>query len=94
MREIEENRSSLQRATGGEFRHFCYPSGVYYNESGETLRECGVVSATTSDPGLASPSSDPYYLPRFCDTTNTPDIVFTAWTSGAARLLPHRRRQH
>jgi peptidoglycan/xylan/chitin deacetylase (PgdA/CDA1 family) len=91
VKEIEDNRAALARVSGGACRHFCYPSGVCYPESGDLLREHGIVSATTCEPGLASPSSSPYYLARFCDSTSTRDLVFEAWTSGAARLLPHRR---
>jgi peptidoglycan/xylan/chitin deacetylase (PgdA/CDA1 family) len=91
-REIEDNRHGLEAAATleGGFHHFCYPSGVYYSDSGELLRKCGVLSATTCDPGLASRSSDPFYLPRYLDSTSVPDVVFEAWVTGASRLLPHR----
>jgi peptidoglycan/xylan/chitin deacetylase (PgdA/CDA1 family) len=96
VKEIEDNRLALDLAGKGNgvFRYFCYPSGVYYAESGGWLRQCGVLSATTCDPGLASQSSDPYYLPRFCDAMNVRDIVFEGWVSGAASLLPHRRHKY
>jgi hypothetical protein len=96
VKEIEDNRRALHidGKDNGGFRHFCYPSGVYYAESGGWLRQCGVLSATTCDPGLASQSSDSYYLPRFSDAMNVHDIVFEGWVSGAAGLLPRRRRKH
>jgi len=95
VKEIEDNRLALDlngKGPGG-FRHFCYPSGVYHAEYGGWLRECGILSATTCDPGLASPSSDPYYLPRFLDSMKVRDIVFEGWVSGAARLLPRGRHK-
>jgi peptidoglycan/xylan/chitin deacetylase (PgdA/CDA1 family) len=96
VKEVEDNRRALDLdGQGGRvFRHFCYPSGVYRGEYGGWLRECGVRSATTCDPGLASPWSDPYYLPRFCDSMEVPDVIFDAWVSGADGLLPHRRHKY
>jgi peptidoglycan/xylan/chitin deacetylase (PgdA/CDA1 family) len=91
VKEIEDNRAALAHVSSSASRHFCYPSGVCYPESEDLLRECGIVSATTCEPGWASPSSSPYSLARFCDSTSTRDLVFEAWTSGAAGLLPHRR---
>ena len=84
LKEIEDNRRALDLdgKDRGLFRHFCYPSGVYYPESAEWLRQCGILSATTCAPGLASQTSDPYYLPRFSDSMNVPDIVFEGWVSG------------
>jgi hypothetical protein len=95
VKEIEDNRRALDLdgKNSGVLRHFCYPSGVYYAQSGELLRQCGVLSATTCDPGLAKQSSDPYYLPRFCDSMNIHDVVFEGWVSGAAALVPHTRRK-
>jgi peptidoglycan/xylan/chitin deacetylase (PgdA/CDA1 family) len=96
VREIEDNRRTLEIARGeeGAFRHFCYPSGVHYADSGRVLRECGVLSATTCDPGVASRRSDPRYLPRYLDSMNIPDVVFEAWVSGAAGFLPRRGSRH
>lgn len=96
VKEIEDNRRALDGTDKeeGVFRHFCYPSGVHYADSGEVLRQCGVISATTCNPGLASQSSDNYYLPRFCDAMNVRDIVFEGWITGIARLLPHRAARY
>ena len=92
VRELEDNRIALCGIGHAEFKHFCYPSGVYYPESKDYLRNYGLVSATTCDPGLASPSTDPYYLPRFCDSTVTPYSVFDAWNSGASMFFRLNRR--
>jgi peptidoglycan/xylan/chitin deacetylase (PgdA/CDA1 family) len=91
LKEIHDNHRALDGdgKDAGVFRHFCYPSGVYYAESAEWLRQCGVLSATTCVPGLAAQSSDPYYLPRFTDTMNVPDLVFEGWISGVPNHSGH-----
>lgn len=86
-RELDENRSALRQATSQEFQHFCYPSGEYHVGAGDLLRRYGLLSATTCDPGLAACSTDPYYLPRYCDSTPTTSAGFEAWISGASALL-------
>lgn len=91
-REIEDNQTALAPVCGSVFRHFCYPSGVYYTGSEEVLRNCDLLSATTCDPGLASSSTNPYYLPRFCDSMRTHEVAFSAWTTGAFEFMPHRRQ--
>ena len=84
VKEIEDNRRALELGgkDDGRFRHFCYPSGVYYPQTAEWLRQCGILSAATCDPGVAAQSSNPYYLPRFSDSMNIHGIVFEAWVSG------------
>lgn len=90
--EISENRAWLARVTGHEAHHFCYPSGVYRSEMLPWLTAADVRSATTCDPGLATPSSSPLLLPRFVDNSKVSQHVFTAWASGVAELLPRRTR--
>ncbi len=93
LREIEDNRAALTQigrdAPG--LVHFCYPNGDYAPEFLDWLRESGVQSATTCDPGLASRSSDPLLLPRLIDTMNTSEDVMLGWLSGVAALMPQRR---
>ena len=55
------------------------------------LKEEGVVSATTCDPGLADSKSDPLLLPRFIDTPGQPQVMFEAWASGAGHWVSARR---
>ena len=89
-REIDDNRRVLQEMTGRTATHFCYPSGVYEPEFFQWLRDAGVVSATTCDTGIASPSTDPLLLPRLIDTMNLSSVEFESWTTGAGAFLPLR----
>ncbi len=91
--EIEENRDALVRSGLARERltHFCYPSGVYSPRHLPWLREAGMRSATTTLPGLASPRSDPLQLPRYIDTSLTPDIEFEAWAAGVRHFLRRPR---
>jgi peptidoglycan/xylan/chitin deacetylase (PgdA/CDA1 family) len=92
--EIRDNRHSLQSMLSGHStRHFCYPSGIYEPEFLPWLEAEDVISATTCDPGIASRTSNPLLLPRFVDTTHVSNLEFEGWLSGAASLLPRRKRR-
>jgi peptidoglycan/xylan/chitin deacetylase (PgdA/CDA1 family) len=93
-REIRDNRYSLQSMLSGRpATHFCYPSGVYEPEFLPWLTAEEVISATTCDPGIASRTSNPLLLPRFVDTSHVSNLEFEGWLSGAASLLPRRKRR-
>jgi peptidoglycan/xylan/chitin deacetylase (PgdA/CDA1 family) len=93
-REIRDNRYSLQSMLSGRpTRHFCYPSGVYEPEFLPWLEAEDVISATTCDQGMASRASNPLLLPRFVDTSHVTNLEFEGWLSGAASLLPRRKRR-
>jgi len=55
------------------------------------LEEAGIRSATTCDPGLASPRSKRLLLPRLLDISSLSEYEFTGWLSGVAAALPRRR---
>ncbi len=86
VREIRDNQERIDAYSGRTElrRHFCYPSGDYIPEYREWLREVGVQSATTCDPGLGTRFSDPYFFPRFIDTMGETAATFSAWVSGVA----------
>ena len=95
VREIKDNAILINelRGAANPLEQFCYPSGDYYGEFFDWLRECGVRYATTCVPDLVSRTSDPMLVPRFIDTMHQSDATFEAWVSGFAALLP-RRREH
>ena len=91
-REIDDNAARIRalRGDGSPLEHFCYPRGEYFGEFLGWLRGRGVKFATTCVPGLATPTADPLLLPRLVDSTSHSDLVFEAWASGFAALLPRR----
>jgi len=93
LREIEDNRQSIQAMTGLRPVHFCYPSGVYDHRFLPWLREAGIVSATTCETGFASRSSNQLLLPRFLDNATLSSIEFESWLTGVSAALPRRRER-
>jgi len=91
LREIENNRASIQEMTGRYASHFCYPSGVYDQMFLPWLNEAGIVSATTCEAGFASRSSNKLLLPRFLDKEGLSDIEFESWLTGLSMAMPRRR---
>jgi peptidoglycan/xylan/chitin deacetylase (PgdA/CDA1 family) len=91
MREIEDNRASIESITGRRANHFCYPSGAYDPMFLPWLKEAGVVSATTCEPGFASLDSHQLLLPRIVDTPALSPIEFESWLTGVSAALPRRR---
>jgi peptidoglycan/xylan/chitin deacetylase (PgdA/CDA1 family) len=93
VREIEDNRRSIQAMTGLRPSHFCYPSGVYDHRFLPWLQEAGIVSATTCETGFASRSSHQLLLPRFLDSAALSPIEFESWLTGVSAALPRRRER-
>ncbi len=95
LREISDNRARIERIRDGATRHFCYPSGVYRSEFLPWLREAGVATATTCDPGLASPRSEPLLLPRLVDTSFLSPLDVQGWMTGmSAFFMPRKASAH
>lgn len=95
LREITDNRARIERIRDGTPRHFCYPSGIYRPEFLPWLREAGVATATTCDPGLASTRSDPLLLPRLVDTSYLSALDVEGWMTGmSAFFLPRKASAH
>jgi peptidoglycan/xylan/chitin deacetylase (PgdA/CDA1 family) len=95
LREIDDNRARIAKIRDGTPRHFCYPSGVYRDEFLPWLREAGVTTATTCDPGLASPRSEPLLLPRLVDTSFLTALDVEGWMTGmSAVYMPRKARAH
>jgi peptidoglycan/xylan/chitin deacetylase (PgdA/CDA1 family) len=95
LREISDNRVRIERIRDGVARHFCYPSGVYRPEFLPWLREAGVTTATTCDPGLASRRSDPLLLPRLVDTSYLSPLDVEGWMTGMSDFfMPRKASAH
>jgi peptidoglycan/xylan/chitin deacetylase (PgdA/CDA1 family) len=95
LREISDNRARIDRIRDGVARHFCYPSGIYRPEYLPWLREAGVATATTCDPGLASPRSDPLLLPRLVDTSFLSPLDVEGWMTGMSGFfMPRKASAH
>jgi peptidoglycan/xylan/chitin deacetylase (PgdA/CDA1 family) len=84
--EIEQNRNALKEAVGTVPRHFCYPSGKYSTRHAEWLRQLGIVSATTCDPGLNDTRTPLLQLNRHLDNEEASDIAFEAEVCGVREV--------
>jgi peptidoglycan/xylan/chitin deacetylase (PgdA/CDA1 family) len=62
--QIDTARKRIQRRYGVPVNWFCYPSGHYDATVINAVRAAGYIGSTTVIPGWASPSEDPYRLPR------------------------------
>lgn len=82
LNEIARNQELIEEATGRKPEHFCYPNGAYRHEISPWLREAGVRSATTTDPGMVSKTSDSMFLPRFTDSNAVSQVRFESWLAG------------
>jgi len=85
--EIEQNERILGELVAEPPRHFCYPSGHWSPMHDAPLRECGVVSATTCESGLATRETHPYRIPRVLDGENLTQLDFESELSGFADAL-------
>lgn len=95
MAEIVANRAALASMLPdhGPKRHFCYPSGRCSAEAASVLSELDVVSATTTEQGIAWPGTNPWLLPRLLDGEQVTALEFEAELSGFADLLRAARRR-
>jgi len=87
INEIYENKYYLDLYVKNKMEHFCYPSGQHNAKCESVLKDIGILSATTCEPGFVTKKSNPYYLPRFLDGENIPQIVFEAEVCGVTNLL-------
>jgi peptidoglycan/xylan/chitin deacetylase (PgdA/CDA1 family) len=62
--QVATSRKLVQHTYGVPVNWFCYPSGHYNATVIDAVKAAGYRGSTTVIPGWASPSSDPYRLPR------------------------------
>jgi peptidoglycan/xylan/chitin deacetylase (PgdA/CDA1 family) len=62
--QVATARHILQKRYGVPVNWFCYPSGHYDATVVAAVKAAGFVGSTTVIPGWATPSEDPYRLPR------------------------------
>ena len=87
LEEIRENRWRIEAMTHVRPTHFCYPSGVYRKSYFPLLESEGVVTATTTQPGMVTSDAAPLLLPRFVDMTVVSEAEFEGWLTGVAPWL-------
>lgn len=91
LQELHDNRSCI--SSKSSLRHFCYPGGFYLPQFVEWLRDDGILSSTTCEPGIASKKDNPLLLPRLVDHAGVTQAEFIAWLSGFGSFLPRRVRE-
>lgn len=89
--EINLNREHIHAMTGQNPNHFCYPSGVYQPTIWPELRDCNVLSATTTQAGLVDKNSEILALPRILDGQYISELKFEAEMCGFLELLRRLR---
>jgi peptidoglycan/xylan/chitin deacetylase (PgdA/CDA1 family) len=62
--EVAGSRAYLQRAFGIPVDFFCYPAGRFDAAVQAAVRAAGYLGATATTPARATPTGDPYALPR------------------------------
>jgi peptidoglycan/xylan/chitin deacetylase (PgdA/CDA1 family) len=91
-REITENRQCIEAWTGQSPRDFCYPGGEVSPEFPAWLRELGVTSGVTCEPGLHDAQGDALLLPRVIDHSEMSELEFESWLSGTGAWIRKFRR--
>ena len=63
--QVFDSRHFLRTALRVPANSFCYPSNKYDATVIAAVKAAGYTDATTENPGFATPSTDPFQLPRF-----------------------------
>lgn len=85
--EIIDNRKALASIVSGPLEHFCYPSGIWSETQWRWLRELGIKSAVTCDPGLNYADGTALALRRFIDGEDVSMIEFEAELCGFSEIM-------
>lgn len=83
--EIAASKRKLEDLFQRPVEHFCYPYGDWNPSVRDLVAEAGYRTACTTEPGLNSPSADPFALRRFTARYRSRNLkAFREWL--AARL--------
>lgn len=63
-REVAGSRKELEKQFGVKVQTFCYPAGKYNAAAEQAVKRAGFTTATTVEPGIASPKDNQLLLPR------------------------------
>jgi peptidoglycan/xylan/chitin deacetylase (PgdA/CDA1 family) len=86
--EVATARQTLRQRYGVPVNWFCYPSGHYNAAVIAEVQAAGFVGSTTVIPGWASPSEDPYRLPRLRVLSGTSPQALLAQIASAGSASP------
>ncbi len=81
-------RQTLRQKYHVPVNWFCYPSGHYNAAVIAAVKAAGFVGSTTVIPGWASPSSDPYRLPRLRILAGTSPQALLAQIASTQQAAP------
>lgn len=62
--ELEGSKAEIKTKFGVTAKFFCYPAGRNDATSRAAVKDAGYLGATTTQPGIAARSDDPFALPR------------------------------
>ena len=83
-REIAGSKKELEKQFGVEVNTFCYPAGKYDAEAEQAVKRAGFTTATTVEPGIASPKDNQLLLPRVrVNGSDSPQAVLERVRTGA-----------
>ena len=77
LAEILQGKQAIQDQLGAPITTFCYPYGSLNARTPDLVKQAGYIAACTTSSGLASPTRNPYLLPR----------VKIAYRDGVAGML-------
>lgn len=91
IKEVLDNKQSLEAMVDHPLVHFCYPSGIWSERQWPWLAKVGVQTAATCMAGLNDPEVPVLAVRRFLDGANISQIEFAAELFGFMELLRQMR---
>jgi peptidoglycan/xylan/chitin deacetylase (PgdA/CDA1 family) len=90
--EIATNRRKLDSYVTSPLRHFCYPGGHFSREMFPLLEAMEIASATSTQPGLNTSTTDKFALFRILDGEGVSDLEMEAELAGFMELTRRIKR--